>query len=57
MAAVSLLLQMLRSSGARHDVRFNQYAQSSQCNHVLDSSVSYASALVTEAASCKTKMA
>ncbi len=42
-------LQMLRHSGTQHSVKFTKYDQSSQCTCISDSSVSYASAVVTTA--------
>lgn len=40
-------LQMLRHSKTSHIIKFTKYDQSSQCTHITDSSVSYASAVVT----------
>jgi predicted class III extradiol MEMO1 family dioxygenase len=41
------LLQMLKHCATRMRIKFVQYEQSSQCKSLRDSSVSYASAVVT----------
>ncbi len=45
---IAVLLHMLRHCGTRHRTEFVRYAQSSRCKHPRDSSVSYASAVVTK---------
>lgn len=44
---IGVLLQALRHSPTRHSIKFTRYDQSSQCNTISDSSVSYAAAVVT----------
>lgn len=45
--ATVLSLQMLKHCATRMRIKFLQYEQSSQCKSMRDSSVSYASAVVT----------
>jgi len=51
---VLLCLQMLANSSIKHSIRFTCYDQSSKCQRMADSSVSYATAVVTtvKAAAC-----
>lgn len=44
---IGVLLQALKASAHKHDLQFLSYAQSSKCKKRGDSSVSYASAVVT----------
>jgi len=44
---IAVLLHVLRHCAARHSARFVRYEQSSRCTSLSDSSVSYASALIT----------
>lgn len=44
---IGVLLNMLQNCRSTFKVKFNNYDQSSHCNTRSDSSVSYASALVT----------
>eukprot|EP01064_Diplonema_japonicum_P015898 TRINITY_DN2390_c0_g2_i4.p1 TRINITY_DN2390_c0_g2~~TRINITY_DN2390_c0_g2_i4.p1 ORF type:complete len:300 (+),score=60.88 TRINITY_DN2390_c0_g2_i4:49-948(+) len=46
---ITVLLNAMAASSKRYNLNFVHYSQSSKCESVHDSSVSYASALVTEA--------
>ena len=51
---ISLMLQLIKRSKLTFNVEFTNYAQSSQCIRISDSSVSYASCIVSEVATTNT---